>query len=305
MPHTLEHLVRQTIHHRDISKFVFVLNQMDNTAREDNPEEVFAAWQRALSHCGLTAGSCFAIYNPELAVAIEDDKVRSRLERRREEGFKLITNRMEQVAVERAYRIVGMLRESAVSLEQEIVPIVTRYTEKWRRMTLFMDGMVFGLFLVLLTALFFWPGFLDGKALPGFLDKIRDQRASLQIGLALVLLGGVGYVHYLLRRRAANWVSRQMLSQVNDPILRDNYAQAFRRNSRWYRSLFHRRPAGWGRRAQRALNKVFENVDAYIRTLNDAYTNPSGASRPAVPAESNPEPEPADTPGKFESNPNA
>jgi hypothetical protein len=285
MPHTLEHLVRETISHRDVSKFVFILNQMDNTAREDNPEEVFAAWQRALSHHGLTAGSCFAIYNPELAVPIEDEKVRSRLERRREQGYRTIVNRMEQVAVERAYRIVGMLRESAGRLERDIVPTVTRYTGLWRRATLFLDALVFGLFLILLTALFLWPGVVEVKALTGAFATIRNQHGYLQIALLLLLLGGIGYMHHLLRRRAAKWAGRKLLSGVTDPALRDNYARAFGKSSRWYRSIFRRHPAGWGRRARRSLAKVFEEVDAYIRKLNDAYTNPSGSTAPAVPAE--------------------
>ena len=38
------------------TKFLYILNQIDNAAREDNPEEVFAAWQRALAQKVLTAG---------------------------------------------------------------------------------------------------------------------------------------------------------------------------------------------------------------------------------------------------------
>jgi GTPase SAR1 family protein len=56
MHDTLEHLVSDTIHRPDSSKFLYVLNQVDTTAREDNPEDVAASWQRALAQKGLTAG---------------------------------------------------------------------------------------------------------------------------------------------------------------------------------------------------------------------------------------------------------
>ena len=56
MHDTLEHLVAGPIRRADSNKFLYVLNQIDNAAREDNPEEVFAAWQRALAQKGLTAG---------------------------------------------------------------------------------------------------------------------------------------------------------------------------------------------------------------------------------------------------------
>lgn len=56
MQDTLEHLVAKTINRPDAGKFLYVLNQVDNTAREDNPEEVFATWRRALAQKGRTAG---------------------------------------------------------------------------------------------------------------------------------------------------------------------------------------------------------------------------------------------------------
>ncbi|MDH3871981.1 MAG: dynamin family protein, partial [Gammaproteobacteria bacterium] len=44
MRDTLAHLVGDTIHRADATKFVYILNQMDTTAREDNPEAVVGAW---------------------------------------------------------------------------------------------------------------------------------------------------------------------------------------------------------------------------------------------------------------------
>jgi len=68
MRDTLEHLVTGTISRKDANKFMFILNQMDATAREDNPEDVVAAWQKALSQEGLTAGKFYTIYNQQAAI---------------------------------------------------------------------------------------------------------------------------------------------------------------------------------------------------------------------------------------------
>ncbi len=48
MRDTLQHLVTETINRPDSNKFMYILNQVDITAREDNLEEVVAAWQRSL-----------------------------------------------------------------------------------------------------------------------------------------------------------------------------------------------------------------------------------------------------------------
>ena len=278
MTRTLEHLVHNTINRGDASKFLFVLNQMDNTAREDNPEEVFAAWQRALSQHGLTAGCCFAIYNPDLAVPIEDESVRTHLERRREEGYRAITGRMDQVGVERAYRIVGMLRDNTVALEQEIVPEVARFALKWRKATLVLDGIVFGSLLLLLFALTVWPGYLDGQSVNSTVKKLFDQNRYVLFAVMGVLLLGIGYVHYRLRRRAAAWVMQKRLARITDPIAKANFARAFRKNSSWYRSIFFRHPTGWNRRNRRQLTGLLEGADVAIGRLNDAYTSPSGTA---------------------------
>jgi hypothetical protein len=55
-----------------------------------------------------------------------------------------------------------------------------------------------------------------------------------------------------------------------------NYARAFRKNSRWFRSVLRRNPAGWGRRTARRLAQVAEDAQQYVQKLNDMYTNPSG-----------------------------
>jgi hypothetical protein len=97
-----------------------------------------------------------------------------------------------------------------------------------------------------------------------------------RLGLLALLVLLFGYVHFSIRRLTADYVSRKLLADIKDPDLQANYTRAFKKNSRWYRSLLMRKPVGWGRRAQRRLAKVLEDTNTYIQKLNDMYTNPSG-----------------------------
>jgi hypothetical protein len=121
-----------------------------------------------------------------------------------------------------------------------------------------------------------WGGYWQGIKLHlSFLDNLPGGNYS-RLGLLALLVLLFGYVHFSIRRLAADSVSRKLLADVKDPDLQANYSRAFKKNSRWYRSLLDRKPAGWGRRAKRRLAKVLEDTNTYIQKLNDMYTNPSG-----------------------------
>ena len=103
MHDTLEHLVANTVRRSDANKFLYILNQIDNAAREDNPEEVFGAWQRALAQKGLTAGRFYSIYDLDAAIPIENPTLKERFERRRDADMDAIlasgTSRLRPVAM--------------------------------------------------------------------------------------------------------------------------------------------------------------------------------------------------------------
>jgi GTPase SAR1 family protein len=276
MHDTLEHLVKRTKDRRDSNKFLFVLNQIDATALEDNTEEVFASWQRALAQYGLTAGCCYAIYVPEAGVPIRDETVRERFENKRDANIEQIFNRIERVGEERAYRIVGMLEETAQMLENKIIPQIRQFILSWRSKIIWLDGIILGAALAVFLVATIWGGYWQGIKLQlSFLDNLPGGNYS-RFGLLALLVLLFGYVHLSIRRLTADYVSRKLLAEVNDPDLHANYARAFKKNSRWYRSLLMREPAGWGRRAKRRLAKVLEDTNTYIQKLNDMYTNPSG-----------------------------
>jgi hypothetical protein len=276
MRDTLEHLIDNTIHRADSGKFLYILNQIDTTAREDNPEEVIAAWERAMGEHGLTAGRFFSIYSPKAAVPIENENLRARFESKRDADLEEIHTRMREVEIERVYRIVATLEKTARDINDKVAPMLTEALSRWRRRVLWGDGVVFG--LILAAFLFFtnkagyWVG-TDFQA-PWWETLISGGTASL-VGLALILVVIIG-VHYLVRSAASRSVSASLKKEVPESDLRVNLAQAFRRNTRFWHSIFSRTPVGWGRGARKRLSSIIEDTDTYVQRLNDRFTNPSG-----------------------------
>ncbi len=243
MRDTLRHLVADTINRADSGKFLFILNQLDTAAREDNPEDVVAAWQRALGEEGLTAGRFYTIYNPDAATPIDDEAKRRRFEKKRDEDLGEIHRRMQEVEVERAYRIVGAVDKTAKDIEERGVPFLTRAIRRWRIRTLAGDGIVFG---GLLAAFLTWSipaGHWKGLSYqPAWLE-------GLEITLLLAILAALAAaIHFGIRNLAAKSLLRSLRKEAAKEDLRGDLMTAFLRNTSSWRSIFARSPAGWGRR---------------------------------------------------------
>ena len=279
MRDTLEHLVKTTVNRRDSNKFLYILNQIDVTANEDNLEEVFAAWQRALAQYGLTAGRSYAIYSKDSSIPFENEDVRVRFEGKRQADTGAIYSRIQQVGVERAYRIVGMLEQTAQMLKQDVVSLLQRFIERWRRKVLWLEGAILAGLVAAFLALTIWGGYWEGLSLNLPLLDLVTRNNYTKLGALAILIAVAGYGHFSIRRWAAGKVKKKLLAEIKDPDLLPNYQRALHKNSRWWRSLFFPNPAGWGRRTAAGLAKVVEDSNAYIQKLNDEYTNPSGEEK--------------------------
>jgi hypothetical protein len=282
MRDTLKHLVKATVNRRDSNKFLYILNQVDVTANEDNLEEVYAAWQRALAQYGLTAGSSYAIYNKNAAIPFETEDIRARYESKREADSSAIYNRIEQVGVERAYRIVGMLEQTSHMMKQDVVPSLLRFKDLWRRKILWLEGVIVGALVVAFMILTIWGGYWDGLSLKLPFWGLVTQNIYIKYGAIGIGLIAVGYVHFSIRRWSANKITHKLLLEVKNQELHPNYQRAFRKSSRWWRSFLLPNPAGWGKNTAARLEKVLDDSNAYIQKLNDEYTNPSGQDKMAA-----------------------
>ncbi|ABK43415.1 conserved hypothetical protein [Magnetococcus marinus MC-1] len=281
MRDTLEHLVSNTIHRHDSNKFLFVLNQIDCTAQEDNLEDVVAAWQRSLSQAGLTAGRFYQVYNKDAAKPIEDPSLRARYEGKREEDMQQIMGRIQQVEVERAYRIIGVLEFSARTIHEEIIPRITDLLAQWRTKVLITDAIVLGSALVAVLLAMFSSALPWIGPNPAQLSWVNPEGGY---GLAhagsiaiLALLAGIGgYLHFTIRNLMAKFVGAKAVKAEKKPEMQETLARIFKFNTRSTRSLLRKRPSEWNNRRIQELENILKESDALVQRLNDQFTNPSG-----------------------------
>ncbi len=298
MKDTLDHLVSKTIQRTDSSKFLYILNQIDTAAKEDNPEEVVGAWQRALSQSGLTAGKFYMIYDEESAINISDKELQKRFKEKKDADLQAIYARMHQVETERAYRIVGTLDKTAQAIEYKVIPVLKAALNKWTRRVLVTDIVVYAMVAAagayLINSFDAWSAMTPSALTEAYRNS---PLAGLSIGLAI--LAGLFFLHVLSRKF---WARRIAKSLPRTDIPGDIKA-AFEKNTRIWRSVFHTSPIGWSRRVARRLKQVSEDSGSFVQKLNDSFANPSGISQATISTSDAIQPETAsdtDAPDKVE-----
>ena len=161
-------------------------------------------------------------------------------------------------------------------LAYDFAPRLEQFLRAWRRLTLIADGAVFGGGLLLFLVLTVYAGYWNGLHLRIPAWEHLDGYTSLRVILLLLLAAGAGYAHFTLRRWAVERVTARFARDAKVREFLPNYVRAFRKNTRWFRSIFRRRPAGWGRTTADHLARLVDVSLQYVQRLNDQYTNPSG-----------------------------
>ena len=276
MRDTLKHLVGDTINRSDSGKFLYILNQLDTTAGEDNPEDVVAAWLRAMGEAGLTAGRFYTIYSPDANTQIQDEHRRQRFEKKRDEDLGEIFQRMEHVEIERAYRIVAALRKSATEFTRDTMPLLNAALRRWRTRTLLTDAIL----LIGTVAAFMtwsighaqWQGLTYHAAWLDLIKTVPWGLEGLEGFLALLVIG----VHFGVRHLAALSVMPWLRKQVAAHNPPGNVIAAFQHNTRFWRTVLLGRAFGWGSKSRSEIDRVLQNCESFIQTLNEHFTNPKG-----------------------------
>lgn len=272
MQDTLEHLVKHAMVRSDANKFVFVLNQIDTTAAEDNLDDVVAAWQKSIVSTGMTAGTFYRHYNPSAAVNIDDEAVQERYQSIRDHDFGEISSRVSKLGVERAYRIVGSLENTANLIETQWMPKVIESIKSWRKSVFLTDIILFSIIAIGVAVAGLTMGWFGGLTL----DMLASDSGVSFIGLgigAAVLLAAIVWLHFTVRKLHGKRIIRRLEKDGEDPRV----IKVFRKNTRFTRTLLTSRPVGWGAMTKKKLVQVREAADRFVQTLNDKYTDFNGS----------------------------
>jgi hypothetical protein len=277
MRDTLKHLVVETKSRADSNKFLFILNQLDTSSKEDNPEDVVAAWLRALGEVGMTTGRFYTVFSPS-APRIADDTRRARFEAKRDADLQEIYERMDQVEVERAYRIIASLRKTANELADDSIRLLTEAMRRWRATTLRLDLLL----LLLATAAFLgwsitagdWDGLQYRPAWLAWLQGQGIERAAQIATLLAIALAGLA--HLGMRRLAAGGVRKWLRRQLRDKELPGDPLAAFDANTKGFGGELSGRPMGLNQLSEERISKVLHECETYVQSLNERFTNPRG-----------------------------
>jgi len=270
MRDTLQHLVATTTERKDSDKILYILNQIDTAAHEDNPEEVIGSWQRAISSQGLVGGNFYAIYNEASANDFNDEAKAERFKRKKDLDMERIYQRIDKVSIERTYRIANTMETIVEEMHVQKIPLIEKAISAWRRKVIAADVVVFSA----LTAILFFGltsfGAFETPILQWQISQLMQQSIVYGAGfsgLALLIIFGI---HWFLRAKFAKWdIAR--ISKTDSQL-----ANALRHNTRFWRGMFPKEPRGWSKRNRNKLNQVVMASKSAIQKLNDQFANPSG-----------------------------
>ena len=110
MQDTLKHLVEEHVDSMDSEKFIYILNQIDTSAADNNLEDIVASWRSSLAQRGLSAGKFYVYFNEEIAVPVENKDVWNSYKSKRDQDHKLIMGHLDELNTVRTYRIVGNIK---------------------------------------------------------------------------------------------------------------------------------------------------------------------------------------------------
>jgi len=182
-----------------------------------------------------------------------------------------IEERIQQVEVERAYRIVGAMEKQAYSIRDQAIPALTRLKQLWSKRVLRFDAIALGVLAALVLGVSLVVGAF-GSVVTFLLSIIADPISMLAviIAIAVFVLG----IHFFIKQAVATYMRSKMVETADEP-----YMLAFTKNTRFFRSVFSSKPAGWNGRSRKACDEVIEHASDFVESLNDQFTNPSGKAR--------------------------
>ena len=193
----------------------------------------------------------------------------------------LINTRLEQIEVERAYRIIRALEQLTRCVEGDLIPSIRDAKERWKKRTGWLDGAAFGLLALLLIAGTISAGYWEGlRFSPPWMDNVLGS-TSLVVLLIGVFGGTTIYLHYFLRRVAANSVLRTLKRDQTLGNTQQWVSQAFEKNTSVWRSFLRTNPAGWGGINRRRIEKILNDTDRYVQTLRQ-MTLAAGTATPLL-----------------------
>ncbi len=190
-----------------------------------------------------------------------------------------LIERIQQIYIDRQYRILGNLHDRAREIEQYTIPKLSKLIRVWERGVLWRDTVAFGLlsgagFITLMFAGMFEKTGEKAQWLQFWIqnsnENIWSSIASATVAFLLLLL-----THSWMRRSSMKSVLND-LEYEPEGEAKESLKKALKKNSQFIHSIFRPDVVGWNRFSRKRIEAIIKNVDQSIATLNDQYARPSG-----------------------------
>jgi len=253
MRDTLEHLVSTTMKHSDADKVLYILNQIDTTAKEDNLEDVISSWQRSLAQKGLITGNFYTIFNEESADTITDQAIFDRLKQKKDFHLEKIINRIDEVSIERSYRIASMLSDISKEYKNKKFPKLREALESWSKKVFLADSVVVLLMVSGLVALELQSGMISSSLV---------SMIATGVGSGIVFT----YLHFVMRKIMAKV---EIKKHKDDADL----VRALKISTQWFKPIFSHKMKSWNSKNIKKLDELITHSKLTISKLNDQFIN--------------------------------
>ncbi len=274
----LEQLLSNEASRKYASKFVFILNRSDSDGDAKSNKKITEFCQNVLSEEKLSSAKVLTLQannSNESTTTSESNLLETVFKGDTEE----VSARIEQIYVDRIYRVLGNLHNQARNLEHRTVSKLSALIRKWEKGVLWRDGFIFSFLGLIALVYSYSEGFLftDKPAtspLVSILEKFQDN-ISLSITAGIFFFMVVLVIHYTMRFLSKRSIIAD-LEYASQDQESENIKKAFKKNTRLYRSIFRPNIVGWTFITRKRLRKILNKADTAIQKMNDKYTRPSG-----------------------------
>ncbi len=244
MRDTLSHLVEVAKNHKDADKILYILNQIDTCAKEDNLEDIIGAWQRALSQKGIVSGKFYAIYN-ESAAKIENEEQKVRLKKKKDDDLKEILEKIDKVLIDRAYRIVKNIKTKSNEILENL-PLLKESLSRFRTKLLIVDISMIILFSLIVL----------------YVNSLGVSTYAVY-GLTLFLMIVFMFLHF----KAKSFIAKLLAKKIENSFLKS----AFSFQTKWYKPYLFAPSKATNKKVINHLQNLVDRTKIFIQKLNDQF----------------------------------
>jgi len=244
---TLPPFLKHAANSHNPSKFIYIISENDAQASA----ETVANWKHQLSNLGLQAGQ-FISLSSDPGVSTQQ----------------VLEQKLSNIDIESAYRILSTLEEHITDFESVIVHEVTKALTLWKERTHFTLTLLLSFIALTLVA---------GEIQFGLVAILLDPFIA-STGLFVLLIALVPF-HLSSSKFHAKFIKKDLLNRQNELGLTENLPALFEKNLNFWRMILPiTTPVTWTKEVQETLDMILTRAKGLVQSLNNSFNSQSSST---------------------------